>query len=84
MRKAVQAKYIAPAIHAFLFLSMWALYAGFDQPLANGPSALPFAVLMVADLPFSIVAFGFMFAGGSGGTVAIVLWGVGVRLGGTC
>jgi hypothetical protein len=76
MRKAAQAKFIAPAIHALLFLSMWVLYWASSRPLMDGPSALPFAILFIADLPISFVAFGVMFTSSENGTLAAVLWGV--------
>jgi hypothetical protein len=76
MRKPVQAKYIAPAIHALLFLAMWGLYWVSTQPLMDGPSALPFFILFIADLPISIVAFGVMFTSTANGTLAAVCWGV--------
>ncbi len=74
MGRPAKAKYIAPAIHALLFLAMWALYGGFDQPLLNGPAALPFGILFLADLPFSAFAFGVMFTSESNGPIAFVLW----------
>jgi Tol biopolymer transport system component len=55
---------------------MWVLYAVFSQPLMNGPSALPFVILFIADLPISIVAFGVMFTSSEKGVIAAVLWGV--------
>ncbi len=72
----MQAKYIAPAIHALLFLAMWVLYWVCAQPLMDGPSALPFFILFIADLPISIVAFGAMFTSTANGTLAAVCWGV--------
>jgi hypothetical protein len=45
-----------------------------SQPLMDGPSKWPFQVLLVADLPFSIVCFGFLFAGQV--LLALVAWGV--------
>src|SRR5258708_2099654 len=65
MRKPTLVSYLASGIHALLFLSMWVLYAVFSHPLMNGPSALPFVILFIADLPISIVAFGVMFTSGS-------------------
>jgi hypothetical protein len=76
MRRSAQARYIAPAIHAFLFLAMWALYAGSRQPLLNGPSRLPFGILLIADMPFSIMAFGVMLTSAAYGDIACALWGV--------
>ena len=80
MRKPAQAKYIAPAVHAFLFLAMWALYAGFNQPMMNGPASLPFTILLIADLPFSFFAFGVMFTSTTYGGIAFALWGIGGTL----
>jgi hypothetical protein len=40
---------------------MLALFAGFDQSLMNGPAALIFGILFVADFPFSAFAFGVIF-----------------------
>ena len=75
MRKTLQAKYIASEIHALLFISMWILYSVFSQPMANGPSAVPFVILIVADLPISFVAFGFLLTSVKFGGVAALLWG---------
>jgi Tol biopolymer transport system component len=76
MPETLRVKYIAAEIHALLFISMWVLYAGFSQPLANGPSELPFVILLIADLPISMVAFGFMFTSAKFWLLAAVLWGV--------
>ena len=76
VQKPAQAKYIAPAIHAFLFLAMWLLYWACAQPLMDGPSALPFFILFIADLPKSIFAFGVMFTSSINGTLAAVGWGI--------
>jgi len=76
MRIALRAKYIASEIHALLFISMWVLYSVFSQPLMDGPSVLPFAILFFADLPISFVAFGVMFTSIEKGMVAAALWGV--------
>ena len=59
---------------------MWSFYGNYGQGLAEGPSGLCLAILMIADLPFSIVAFGIMFQGGSNGNVAVIAWGVGGTL----
>ena len=75
-----QAKYTAPAIHAFLFIAMWAAYAISGQGLSEGLSGVLFAILMIVDLPFSIVAFGIMFGGGRDGTIAAMAWGAGGTL----
>lgn len=73
MVRTSQAKYIAPAVHAFLFIAMWTLYT------ANQGVGLLLAILLIIDLPFSIVAWGAMFQGGRDGTVVIV-WGIGCTL----
>jgi hypothetical protein len=75
-----QAKYLAPAVHAFLFIAMWASYSISGQGLAEGLSGLLLAILMIVDLPFSIVAFAVMFGGGREGTIAVVAWGLGGTL----
>ncbi len=76
MRKTLRAKYIASEIHALLFISMVSLFWGFSQPLMDGLSALPFFILLIADLPISFVAFGVLFTSSKWGTTAAVLWGV--------
>jgi WD40-like Beta Propeller Repeat len=76
MRKSLRIKYIAAEVHALLFIAMWVLYVVFSQPLMNGPSALPFVILFIADLPISMIAFGVMFTSSEMGPVAAVLWGV--------
>lgn len=75
MRKTLLAKYVASEIHALLFISIWVFYAAFSQPLMDGLSALPFAILFVADLPISFVAFGVLFTSSKWGPIAAVLWG---------
>jgi hypothetical protein len=72
-----QAKYIAPAIHAFLFIAMWASYTISGQGLSEGLSGVLLAILMTVDLPFSIIAFAVMFGGGREGDIAVVAWGLG-------
>jgi Tol biopolymer transport system component len=76
MRKTLRVKYIAAEVHALLFISMWVLYSVFSQPLMNGPSAFPFVILFIADLPISMIAFGVMFTSSEMGPVAAALWGV--------
>ncbi len=44
--------------------------------MMNGPSGLPFGILLIADLPFSIIAFGVMFTSAAYGDIAFALWGV--------
>jgi Tol biopolymer transport system component len=76
MRKTLRVKYIAAEVHALLFIAMWFLSFVFSQPLMNGPSALPFVILFIADLPISMIAFGVMFTSSEMGRAAAVLWGV--------
>ena len=76
IEKLRRAKYILPAVHAFLFLGMWASIAVSFGSLAGQF----FAVIMVADLPFSLFAFGVMFQGGRDGTIAFVALGLGGTL----
>jgi len=42
----------------------------------NGPSAFPFAILFIADLPISAIAFGVMFTSTKFGPIAALIWGV--------
>jgi hypothetical protein len=83
MRKPMQAKYLGLLIHALLFLAMWGLYWAFALPMFNGPSALPFLILFIADLPISFVAFGVMFTSVKYGLVAALAWGGSEHFGGT-
>jgi Tol biopolymer transport system component len=76
MTKPIQAKYLAPYLHALLFLAMWGLGWAFALPMLNGPSVVPFVVLFIADFPISVVAFGVMFTSVKFGLLAAVLWGV--------
>jgi Tol biopolymer transport system component len=76
MRKSLRVKFIAAEVHALLFISMWVLYFVFSQPLMDGPSAFPFVILLIADLPISLIAFGVMFTSSEMGTFAAALWGV--------
>jgi hypothetical protein len=76
MRKTLRVKYIASEVHALLFISMWVLYFVFSQPLMNGPSAFPFVILFIADLPISGIAFGVMSTSNKLGPVAAVIWGM--------
>jgi WD40-like Beta Propeller Repeat len=76
VRKTLRVKYLAAEIHALLFISMWLLYSIFSQPLMNGPSAVPFIVLFIADLPISVIAFAVMFTSIKMGPVAALAWGV--------
>jgi len=59
---------------------MWAMYAASGHGLSEGLSGVFLAILMIVDLPFSIIAFGAMFGGGRDGTIAVVVWGVGGTL----
>ena len=59
---------------------MWTFYYSGPSGLAEGPSGLLLTILLIVDLPFSIVAFGVMFGGGRDGTIALIGWGVGCTL----
>jgi TolB protein len=80
MNRLSEAKYLAPTLHAILFTTAWSLYAVSGQPMMDGLSALPFLLLMIADLPISFVAFGVLFSSTKYGPFAVVLWGVGGTL----
>ena len=57
-----QARVFAPAIHARLFALIWFLHWVQPQRLFDGPSRYPFAIVFLADLPFSAFFFGVIFA----------------------
>ena len=80
MGRLAQFKYLAPIMHAFLFLVASALYADINQSLTQYLSSFVFAILMIVDLPFSIIAFGVMFGGGKDETIAFIAWGIGGTL----
>lgn len=66
-------RYVAPLLHAVLFGLTWLAYWAFSpRGLADGPAQYPFALLITADLPFSIVFFGFMFMGST--TSGVLAW----------
>jgi TolB protein len=44
--------------------------------MMNGLSAWPFLLLLIADIPISVVAFGVLFTSTTYGPLAVVLWGV--------
>ena len=69
-------KYLAPEVHALLFISMWILYFVFSQPVMDGPCGFLFVILLIADLPISFIAFSVMFTSSEMGPFAAVLWGV--------
>src|SRR5262245_21646724 len=73
-RGKLRRRYYAPLLHGILFAATWLLYWIFPQPLLNGPARWPFMVLWVADMPISIVCFGFLFMGKV--APALVAWGV--------
>lgn len=80
MGRFAQFKYLAPAVHSFIFLVMWACYADVNQSLTKYLSSVVGAILMIVDLPFSIAAFGVMFGGGRNETIALIAWGIGCTL----
>jgi len=66
----------AAALHVFLFGLTGILYGIQQQPLLNGPSRLPFAIVFLADFPVSVVAFGAMFGGQRHALYYLAAWGV--------
>jgi hypothetical protein len=66
----------AAALHGFLFGLTGVLYIFQQQPLLNGPSLLPFAIISLADLPVSLIAFGAMFNGWPHALYFLAAWGV--------
>ena len=78
--RLLRVRYTLPAVHAFCFLAMWVCYGASNQGLSEGLAGVFFDIVSVADLPFSIVAFGVMFEGGKYATFAVVAWGFGGTL----
>jgi hypothetical protein len=72
--RRLRPRYVAPLLHGILFASTWILYSIFPQPLLDGPAKWPFMVLWLADIPISVVCFGFLFAGEV--IPALIAWGV--------
>jgi hypothetical protein len=66
----------AEALHVFLFALTWTLYGIQQQPLLNGPSRWPFAIVFLTDFPISVVAFGAMFGGQPHTLYFLTAWGV--------
>jgi hypothetical protein len=66
----------APMLHGFVFILTWVLFWLQPQPLLDGPSRWPFALVFVADLPFSAIAFGVMFSSESRFPYAVAAWGI--------
>src|ERR1700722_5673808 len=75
MSRPMRIKYLAPALHGLLFLSMLTLYWEFARALADSPARLLFLVLFVADFPISWVAFGVLFSSAKFGPFAALSWG---------
>ncbi len=76
MHRLSKARYVAPTLHAILFLATWLAYTVSSQPLMDGITALPFFALFVADMPISIVAFGVLFTSSKYAALAVILWGL--------
>jgi hypothetical protein len=71
-----QTRVAAPLLHISVFVLTWLLYWIQSQPLMDGPSRFPFAVILVADLPFSLYFFGIIFTSAERFPYAVALWGV--------
>jgi hypothetical protein len=54
----------------------WVLFWLQPQPLLNGPSRWPFAVIFLADFPVSAIAFGAMFRSDLVVPYAVAVWGL--------
>src|SRR5580693_4090707 len=80
MRRFAQFKYMAPAVHAFLFIAFWAICPSPNHCVAQNLAGVLFAILWRVDLPFSTAALGFMFGGGRNVIIAVIAWGVGCTL----
>jgi hypothetical protein len=66
----------APLLHICVFVVTWLLFWVQPQPLFDGPSRFPFAIIFVADLPFSAFFFGIIFTSSERFAYAVAAWGV--------
>ena len=66
----------AAALHAGVFALTWLLYWIQPQPLFDGPSRVPFAIVFLVDLPFSAFFFGIIFTSSERFIPAVAAWGV--------
>jgi hypothetical protein len=73
MKRFSRAQYLAPTLHALLFVTAWCVYALSSQPMMDGLAAVPFFLLFITDIPISIVAFFVLFTSATCGSLAVVL-----------
>lgn len=66
----------APVLHICVFVVTWLLFWVQPQPLLDGPSRFPFAVIFLADLPFSALFFGIIFTSSERAAFAVASWGI--------
>ena len=71
-----RARVAAPLLHSCAFVLTWVLFWIQPQPLLDGPSRFPFAVIFLADFPFSAFFFGMMFTSDERSPYTAALWGV--------
>jgi hypothetical protein len=69
-----KARWIAPLIHGYVFVLTWILYWLQSQPLLDGPSRWPFALIYFGDFPFSAISFGAMFVSEKNFPYALAAW----------
>jgi hypothetical protein len=71
-----RARITAPSLHIYLFALTFLLYWIQRQPLLDGPSRWPLAVVFLGDFPISAVAFGVMFGSEASWPYALTAWAV--------
>ena len=76
MVRTQKGRITASTIHALLFGLTSVVFLISDRPILDGPGAIPFVVLLVADIPISIVVFSEMFFSAKYGWFAFAAWGV--------
>jgi hypothetical protein len=76
MRSLTRAKYLAPAVHAVLFVCVWVLFRLSSLPLLDGPARVPFGIVFFSDMPISAIAFGVMFSSDEHWVMAVIIWGI--------
>ncbi len=72
MRKIT--RWLAPTLHAILFVVIWLTAFHQSQPLLDGPSRWGIYLLLLIDFPISLVGFSLMWS--QKFVLGLALWGV--------
>ena len=71
-----KARWSAPLIHGYVFAFTWVLFWLQAQPLLDGPSRWPFALIFLGDFPISAIAGGAMSVSDKYFPYAVAAWGI--------